>query len=310
MDLRTLRYFAVVVEAGSLLSAASVLHMSQPSLSVAMTKLENELGVALLERSSRGVTPTPAGRYLLEASSRLLGDAEEMVNSLKRFAEGTAGTLNLAAVPALSWHRVPQLIRRMSAVLPETDVLLSSPSPWRAMEMLREGTADVAAVVVDNFQRFADRHAGEFDIFDWGNVPIVAALPPDRPHDGEKLSLEYFEGENMVLPRRMTAVPSLPEAVEAAFYRHHILAGSVRITETFQEGVALIEAGVAVGLLPDPDSKSLTRFNIARHELVPEIPPLAAVVMTRRGDATRQSIRTFLQEAGVRPNHSARKALP
>jgi DNA-binding transcriptional LysR family regulator len=222
-----------------------------------------------------------------------------MVNSLKIFAEGSAGPLGLAVVPALSWHAITDVISRMKADLPAVDVTLSSPSPWRAMEMLREGTADIAAILVDDLRRFSSRHSKEFDIFDWGRVPIVAALPRNDIADESPLKLTDFNETTLVIPRRMAAVPSLPEAVDAAFYRQNIVPSKMRTTETFNEALTLVEAGIAVSLVPDAGGKSLSRFNVTTKTVSPEIPPLAALILTRRGDQNRNSVRTFLHASGV-----------
>lgn len=111
MELRELRYFAAAVQAGSLTAGAAELRIAQPSLSVAIGRLETELGVQLLTRSPRGVEPTAAGRYLLDASSRVLGDVDDIVRQLRRHGTGMAGTITIAAVPVLMWHAVPRLLR-------------------------------------------------------------------------------------------------------------------------------------------------------------------------------------------------------
>ena len=81
-DLRQLQAFHAVVAAGSLTAGAEALHLSQPALSVTIAKLERRVGVPLLTRTARGVEATAAGRYLLDASTRILGAAEEAAVAL------------------------------------------------------------------------------------------------------------------------------------------------------------------------------------------------------------------------------------
>ena len=150
MELRQLRYFAAVAEAGSLTAAAAQLHMSQPPLSVAIAKLEAELGVSLLVRTPRGVEPTSAGRYLLDAATRVLGDVDEIVSALRRFGSGTAGSITMAPVPVLMWHRIPKLLREYATEAPDVEVRLVDPPPWTAIDMLQQRTVNVAAVVAGN----------------------------------------------------------------------------------------------------------------------------------------------------------------
>ncbi|MGH6626649.1 MAG: LysR family transcriptional regulator [Burkholderiaceae bacterium] len=97
MDLRTLRYFIAVLEAGSLSRAAGTLYIAQPALTAQIKKLENELGAQLFERSYAGVTPTPAGIQLYEDARRLLSDAEAVRERIQRLPQGPEGSVTIAA---------------------------------------------------------------------------------------------------------------------------------------------------------------------------------------------------------------------
>lgn len=303
MELRALRYFVAVVEAGSLTAAATQLRLSQPSLSVAIARLETEVGVPLLTRSPRGVEPTAAGRYLLDASSRVLGEVAEIGATLSRFGTGLAGTIAIAAVPVLMWARVPRLLRDFAREAPEVEVRPVDPPPWAAIDMLQRRRVDLAAVLVADPSRFARRHGDEFDIVDWGEVPVVAALPPENPEaPGEPgvpsapLPLRAFTGATVLLPHRTAAVPSLPEAVEATFRKHGVVPGAIRTVETIQSGMPLIEAGLAWGLLPDPDHTSLARFDVTVRQVTPAPEPLRALVLTRKGAAADPTLRRFVAQ--------------
>lgn len=289
-----MRYFAAVVEAGSLTAAAAALHMSQPSLSVAITKLESEVGVQLIRRSTRGVQATSAGRFLLDASTRVLGDVDDMLATLARFGSGTAGSVTIAAVPVLMWHRLPKLVRTHAAVVPEIDVRLVDPPPWTAIDMLQQGKVDLAAILVSDHRQFAQRLRGEFEIVDWGDVPLVAALPPERADAASPFPLLSFNDADVVMPRSTAAVPSLPEAIDAAFERYGIEPARVRTAETIQASVPLIEAGVAWGILPDPDRSSLARFDLTVRTLHPAPAPLRALVLSRIGAASDPALAGLL----------------
>jgi DNA-binding transcriptional LysR family regulator len=300
MELRQLRYFTAVVAAGSFTAAAAELHLSQPPLSVAISKLESELGVPLLVRTSRGVEPTSAGRFLLDAASRVLGDVDDVTAALRRFGAGAAGSLTLAAVPVLMWHRVPVLVREQGQKVPDLEIRLVDPPPWTAIEMLEQRKVDLAAVVVDDPRRFAARHGGALDILDWGPIPLVAVLPPEARDAPDPYPLREFDGESVLLPRRAPAVRSLPEAVEEAFRRHGVLPGSVRTVDTIQAGLPLIEAGVARAILPDPDRASLARFDVTVRALDPPPRPLRALVLSRPGGDADPGVARVLQHIAAR----------
>jgi len=283
MELRQLRYFAAVVEAGSLTAAAVQLRMSQPPLSVAIAKLEADVGVPLLVRTPRGVEPTSAGRYLLDASSRILSEVDEVTAALGRFGAGVAGSLTLAAVPALMWHRLPQLLKAHLADAPEVEIRLVDPPPWTAIDMLQQRTVDLAAVMVAHPRRFVSRYRGTLDVVDWGSIPLVAAVPPTEVDAPDPLPLKAFGGRTLLLPRRTSAVPSLPEAVEDALRRHGVVPSAIRTVETIQTSLPLIEAGAARAILPDPDHASLARFDVVVRRIEPDPGTLRALVLARAG---------------------------
>jgi len=293
MELRTLRYFAAVAEAGSLTAAAARLRLSQPSLSVAISKLEADVGVPLLVRSPRGVEPTSAGRFLLGASARVLDDVDQITDALRGFGAGTSGSLTIAAVPTLMWHRLPRLLRAFATEAPDVEVKLVDPPPWTAIDMLQQRTVDLAAIMVSDPRRFTRRHRGGLDILDWGDIPLVAALPPGTEAP-DPLPLSTFDGERLVLPRRTAAVPSLPEAVENALHRHGVAPASVRTVETIQTSLPLVEAGMARAILPDPDGASLQRFDVVVRRLEPAPHPLRALVLMRAGAASEPALRRLL----------------
>lgn len=299
MELRHLRYFQAVVEAGSLTAAAANLHMSQPPLSVAISQLEAAVGVELLVRTSRGVEPTSAGRYLVGASSRVLGDIDDILGDLRRFGSGAEGALTIAAVPVLMWHRVPRLVRRFATAAPGVEVRLLDPPPWTAIDMLDRRAADVAAVMVSDGERFARRLRGSHEVVDWGTIPLVGVLPPEAGASPDPLPLRYFDGRTILLPRRTNALPSLPEAVDAALRRHGIVPNEVRTVDTIQTCLPLIEAGTAAAILPDPDSASLSRFNVVVRPLQPAVKPLNAYLVIRPGGLGNPVIRRLLEQADL-----------
>lgn len=296
MELRSLRYFAAVVEAGSISAAATALRLSQPSLSTAMARLESDVGVALLERSSRGVEPTSAGRYLLGAASRVLGDVAEISATLTRFGRGVAGTVTFAAVPALMWRRVPELLRRHATLAPDVEVTVVDPPPWTAVEMVRRGEIDVAAVLVAEPRRFAQR-LGDIEVIDCGAVPLRAALPAENDIPPGPVTLGAFEGRTLVLAQPTAAIPSLPEVVTAALRVARVTPAAVRTTATIQAGVPLIEAGLAWGVLPDFGRRSLERFDLDVRDLVPEPGGLHEVLIVRPGARAQPVITRFLRSA-------------
>jgi DNA-binding transcriptional LysR family regulator len=294
MEIRELRYFRAVVEAGSIMAAAAALHMSQPPLSLAIRKLETEVGVQLLTRSARGVVPTSAGMYLLEAGSRVIGEVDELTEHLRRHGEGTGGVLTVAAVPALMWARIPELLREHSSDYPDVEMRFNDPPPWTIIDMVVGRKADIGFLIVSDAAAFIDRSSDRFDAVAWEDVPLVAAFGPERADLPDPVSLAVFEHETLVLPRRTLAVPSVPDVVASALSQHGVIPAHTRISETIQTGLPLIVAGLAATVLPDAGHSSLSGMNLTVRAIRESLAPLTAIaICRRRGDASPTARRLF-----------------
>lgn len=294
MEIRELRYFRAVVEAGSIMSAAATLHMSQPPLSLAIRKLETELGVQLLTRSARGVQPTSAGMYLLEAGSRIIGDMDELTEHLRLHGEGTAGVVTVAAVPALMWARMPALLRDYAGEAPQVELRMIDPPPWTIIDMVVERKADIGFLIVSDAATFIERYRDRFDAIAWEDVPLVAAFGPDRTDLPDTVSLSVFADETLVLPRRTLAVPSLPDVVAEALATNGVIPTRTRIAETIQTGIPLIAAGLAASVLPNAGHSSLTGMGLTTRPIAEPISPLTAIAICRRpGESSTAARRLF-----------------
>ncbi|WP_017934444.1 LysR substrate-binding domain-containing protein [Nocardioides sp. Iso805N] len=121
MDLRHLRYFVAVAEERHFGRAAERLHMAQPPLSQSIRQLESELGVTLLQRTTRRVDLTEAGRAYLERARGILGDVEGAADLARRVAAGSVGHLTIGCVGTATYSVLPTLSRRLSDELPGVD---------------------------------------------------------------------------------------------------------------------------------------------------------------------------------------------
>jgi DNA-binding transcriptional LysR family regulator len=142
VDLRTLRYFLAVAEERHVGRAASRLFMSQPPLSRAIRKLEEELGVILFERTPRGVALTPAGTVLYEEAGALLGQADR-VRSRVTAAAGTA-TLAVGTLADAAEQVGGQLVPLFRARHPHVTVSIHESDLGDPTAGLRTGLAEVA----------------------------------------------------------------------------------------------------------------------------------------------------------------------
>ena len=128
MELRHLRYFVAVAEAGSLkLAAEAKLHTTQPSLSRQIHDLEHEVGTPLFLRSARGVQLTAAGRLLLEHARVVLLQAETAVNSVRQIANSTKPAFTLGFMIGHDSTWIPKSLAVLRNDLPKIHVVISTP---------------------------------------------------------------------------------------------------------------------------------------------------------------------------------------
>ncbi|QBK05362.1 LysR family transcriptional regulator [Hylemonella gracilis] len=142
MELRHLRYFVAVADAGSLSRAAEKLYIAQPPLSLQIRQLEEAMGTPLFTRHPKGVRLTPAGEVLLVEARALLERAGRMRDLVNDAALGPEGVLNLGYVPSASSTVLPNLVRRLRRDYPRWTLKLREMISSQQVEGLIAGTLD------------------------------------------------------------------------------------------------------------------------------------------------------------------------
>lgn len=143
MDLRQLRYFVAVAERGSISVAAQAVHIAQPALTRQIQALEDELGAALFERSTRGVSLTDAGKQLLTDASRLLDDTAAAKERAQRASRGEIGHLSIAlpVVQTLA-PMTAEVLRNYRRQVPGVSITLRQLLSDNQLSLLASGRLD------------------------------------------------------------------------------------------------------------------------------------------------------------------------
>src|SRR5687768_8379860 len=110
MELHQLRYVLAIGRAGNFSRAAEQCHVSQPSLSQQIPKLEQELGGRLFTRLKRQAVPTAAGRALIERAARILREVDEAQREMDDTRDEVGGVVNLGVLPTIAPHLLPQVM--------------------------------------------------------------------------------------------------------------------------------------------------------------------------------------------------------
>jgi LysR family transcriptional regulator, hca operon transcriptional activator len=242
MELRHLRYFVAVVEAGSLTVAARKLHTSQPSLSRQIRDLEEEIGARLLTRRARGIELTPAGRAFLEHARSVLSQVETAAEAARRVAHPAKPcfTIGFLTGHELTW--MPEALQILRDELPNIDVMISSQISPQLADALLKGTVDAAFLRRERgVPELAFRHLVE--------EPVVVILPSDHRLAALKaISPRDLVGETFV--GVSDTAPVLRAVVD-----NYLKQAGVKLTPQHEVdhvvmGVTLIASTGAVGLLP------------------------------------------------------------
>ncbi len=193
MELRHLRYFVAIAEAGSLTVAAGrKLHTSQPSLSRQIRDLEEEVGAQLLTRRARGIELTPAGQTFLDHARLVLSQVDAAGEAARRVAHPSKPcfTMGFLTGHELTW--MPEALRILRDELPNINVMISSQYSPPLADAISKGNVDAG------FLR-RERGVPELAFRLLVKEPIVVVLPSDHPLAGRKaISPGDLVGETFV----------------------------------------------------------------------------------------------------------------
>ena len=241
MNLRDLRYLIALADLRHFGKAAEACFVSQPTLSTQIRKLEDELGVALVERAPRKVMLTAAGQDVVQRARRIVAEVEQMKESARRSQDPGSGTLRLGVFPTLGPYLLPHVVPGLRERFPELELLLVEEKSDALLQRLREGKLDaiLLALPLHDDQLHAEPLFEERFVF---------AAPKQHPLAGnDVLSMAQLSDETLLLledghclREQALDVCRLSGAQEKSGFRATSL-------ETLRQMVA---AGVGVTLLP------------------------------------------------------------
>jgi LysR family hydrogen peroxide-inducible transcriptional activator len=148
MNLRDLRYLVALAEHRHFGRAAAASFISQPTLSTQLKKLEDELGITLIERAPRKVMLTPAGRDIAQRAQHILSEVDQLKESARRQLDPEAGTVRLGLFPTLGPYLLPHVVPNIRARFPRLELLLVEEKTETILRMLREGMLDAGVLAL------------------------------------------------------------------------------------------------------------------------------------------------------------------
>jgi LysR family hydrogen peroxide-inducible transcriptional activator len=193
MNLRALNYFVKLSDLRHFSKAAEACFVSQPTLSTQIRKLEEELGVQLVERAPRRVMLTPVGEEIADRARGVLRDIRQIREAASRSKDPAAGTLRLGIFPTLAPYLLPHVVPGLRQRYPDLRLQLSEEKTGDIIRLLHSGSLDAALLALP-----LDDESLEMEVL--FQEPFVLALPASHPiAEREEICLDDLAGTELLL---------------------------------------------------------------------------------------------------------------
>ncbi|WP_119153152.1 LysR substrate-binding domain-containing protein [Caldimonas tepidiphila] len=193
MTLTELRYIVAVAREKHFGRAAEACFVSQPTLSVAIKKLEEELDVKIFERGTSEISVTPLGEDIVRQAQAVLEQAAAIKEIAKRGKDPLAGPLRLGMIYTIGPYLLPDLVKQVIERVPQMPLMLQENFTAKLLEMLRTGELDCAILA----EPFPETGLAAAPLYD---EPFLVAVPKSHPlAKRESISSEELKRETMLL---------------------------------------------------------------------------------------------------------------
>ncbi len=303
MDIRQLRYFEAVARHRHFTNAADELHVAQSALSHQVRQLESELGVELLRRTTRSVTPTDAGELVAARARAVLAETAALHAEIDALRGLRRGQVNVGAMLFGGELDIPSLLARFTAEYPNVEIGLREGTARHMQELLADGRLDLAfaleAALPDGLEHLP-----------LSTEELAVALTPQHPLTGEggraPMRVSDLAGERLIAFHRGSSVRHI---VDTAFERAGVQPRIALEANDLSLARSLVARGIGIAILP----RSFLERPGAEITFRPLAPPLrlSVALWWRAGRRLSPAARAFVDFAqahrppgGARPTRS------
>lgn len=285
MDLRQLRYFNALAETLNFHRAAERLHISQPPLTVAIRKLEEDLGVALFERDPRGVRLTTAGLAAVAPAREALAAAEKVREAVRQGAAGLRGRLSIGFIGSAIGELLPRIVSPFRHAYPEVELALEEMNSVEIVRAIAARRLDVGLVRLP----VMDSAPVAIDVIETDE--LVAVLPASDVLARRKtLDLGALADRSFII---YSPVSVLHAAIRLACHRAGFTPRVAQEAVQVQTILSLVEAGLGVALIPGRSA----RFAGEGVRIVTLSDPVPIAMGIARADEPSVLARNFVRTA-------------
>lgn len=308
MTLTELKYIVAVAREKHFGHAAEACFVAQPTLSVAIKKLEEELGVTIFERGGTEISMTPLGAQIVAQAERVLEQTAAIKEIAKQNKDPLAGPFRLGIIYTVAPYLLPQLVRVMIERVPQMPLILQENFTVRLIELLRQGELDAAIMALP----FPEHGLMVQPLYD---EPFVVAVPKHHPWSARAdISAQDLKSETMLLLGNGHCFRD--QVLEVCPEMSRFSTTGDGIARTF-EGSSLetirhmVASGIGITVLPRasvPDMNA--KDGMLRYIPFAEPAPSRRVVIAWRKSFTRGAAIAAVRDAVLASNLHGVKALP
>ena len=285
--------FSTIARTGSFAEAARELHLSQPSLSIAIKNLEAALGGKLLARTTRSVTLTPEGKAFHPVARRLLSDWEQSLQDVRNHFALLRGKLDIAAMPTYTINLLPRILADFHRQYPDINVTVHDVVAESLVEMVRQGRCELGVT-------FDPGDAPDLNFQPLYRDRFITILPAKHPLliKDQLLWTEVLEYPHISLQRPA----GTRDLIDQALAEEDLV-----ITPSFESHQLvsigrLVREGLGLSVVPSTSRKQMEEVGLQTREISAPIITHEVGIITRRQQelsAASQVMEALLQESGV-----------
>lgn len=251
MDIKQLNYFHAIVEEGQITGAAKRLHISQPPLSYQLKMLEKELGIKLIERGSRRIRLTDAGKIFYDRAEQILNLTNATVKEMKDIEEGQSGTLSMGTVSSSGSIIFTEKMKKFHEIYPNINFEIYEGNTFKILELLNKGLIEIGVV------------RSPFDIHNLNFMclpkePMIAAMSDkfDTNKKNRTIHIEDLEGKPIILYRRFEKL------INDAFLKNRCSEKIFCKNDDARTSLLWAEAGLGIAIVPESAFKLISPVNL------------------------------------------------
>ncbi len=288
MTLEDLKIFVAACEAGSLSALARQLGKTQSAVSQHISRLEKELGVPLLERSGRGISPTPAGEVFRDLSLEGLDAIEVGLKRVREIRDGEVGTLTITTGGTTVRHFLRNTIVRFRDRHPSVNLrFLPASSTRRCFDILRLEQADLAFVTTGETVRGIDERTVV-------QQQLFLLTAPDDPFAKRKsLCLADLQEIRYL---GLSAGTSHRDAIQQAASEHGVILTPEIVFDDFDTASVFVELGMGHAIVPAVQAHNFAANGAVAAVLISDLPPVNVGWAYRHVAYLAAPARDFMQE--------------